>query len=202
MGKKKKKSPDNEHANFDPLTDNHPDDEKGYGCVWKHADSIKPRSSRPSHPCYYRQQGVLAAKDAKERYEEDNQDRAIRLGYLIKAFGKYVPSKYQAMILLEAKADQRAAQAMADGKPFNRANFVEKHKQRIYDPLSLLADDAKAWNVDYQSTKRPCKTFTLLDFGGGGSKYPYNHEWHHIIPMSGLNNHILDRKSQRGAAVA
>ena len=188
-----------QHAAFDPETDNHPTSGK-CGCVWKHASEIR-KSQWSTHPCHYPTQGVKSARTHRARLEGDHRGRAVAMGYLVQDGNGYRLDSDVVGKHARGKAPERQRRKEERREKFDRAAFIQRFvTERAEQPLSLLVREADGWYVDHphpDARTNPklagVKTFTLRERPGHpGQRYPYFHEHHHIIPADALNKYVLN----------
>lgn len=190
----------NEHAKFDPETENHP--ESGTcGCVWKHAGEIK-KSQWDSHPCHYPTQGVKSARAHPKSLNGDHRGRAVQFKYLARnPDGTYRVVGEVVGQHARGKAPDRQQRKEERGEKFDLAKFMQKFAvERSERALDWLVREEEGWKVDHQHPDlKDVKAITLRSRKGHpGQRYPYLHEHHHIIPSDALNRFVLAPPGEEG----
>jgi hypothetical protein len=167
------------------------------GCIFKHPTT-------KDHVCDYAKNGFdnLDAGRYGNTYNNGFQDRAKRLGYI--EGGAVNTSKTQGHV------DGKAGQYSGD-KAKSQA-WKDKWKERLDNPLALLAKEEKAWDKGYKyphivkpwwrgggGVKKPPEVnYKPKRYGGWHYYYPLKHNWHHLIPKGELSNAVINGKPPAG----
>jgi hypothetical protein len=188
---KKDKEKKDDHLSWDGPTNNHKQNTDGYGCLWRHTI---PRGEWDSHPCNYPLNGFYACSEGekKELFSKDFLARAKERNY--------TSDKSQPVDHVKMRVTSGAEIAIAAGQRKAETLKVDKYVGQARNELRWLERD-QGWHINVcpepppiHKTKKnkpnfyPYKSRTE---GGYGAWYPYEHNYHHLIPIGAVEAWIV-----------
>lgn len=193
--KKQKKEPKGDHSAWDGPTNNHKTNKDGYGCLWRH--HIED-SGWDMNPCNYPLNGFYASADTGgdryTLYSRDFLSSARDLGY-VKDAGSMTERAHQSVKDAGARV---VAEGVRKSEGFNIEKYVNLAKTAFYwlqredgwkinvcpqpEPSSKLKKDQPNFYPRQNKTK-----------GGHGAWYPYDHNYHHLIPIGAVEEYVVGK---------
>lgn len=186
---------DNPHASWDAKTLNHPEKATGYGCLWRHALPNGPGWA--SHPCNHAVNGYNVSLGSRsDLYNKDHQKIARALKLVAPDFG--LSSRGTKWVW------KRFPTSTGDS---SRKSTVGDYLRRARQSLSWLGRGKEGWHIGVShlspTPNQPLKKGSRPHFqprqsavlGGYGSFYPYEHNYHHLIPIGAVETWVVGNGS-------
>jgi hypothetical protein len=197
--KKQKTGPKDDHTTWDGPSNNHKANKDGYGCIWRH--HIED-GDWDKNPCNYPLNGFHASADEggdrHALYSGDFRARAEALGYVKE--GEYITDAAQQNV--KAAGERVIAEGVRKSEGFNIDKYVNLAKTAFY---WLKREDGWKINVcPVPGPGNPLKNPLKKDQpnflprqdkkrGGHGAWYPYDHNYHHLIPIGAVEEWIVGK---------
>ncbi|KFA87118.1 hypothetical protein, partial [Archangium violaceum] len=191
---------DNSHAAWDAKTLNHRDKPTGYGCLWRH-DIPHTSASWATHPCNYRVNGYKVSLSSRsELYNKDHQQIAKNLGLVTKDFSD-VSSKGKKWIWKKFPSTDNSS----------RKSPLENYFRQARKSLDWLRRGKEGWHIGIShlnpTPNHPQRKGNRPQFqprqnevlGGYGAFYPYEHNFHHLIPIGAIEEWVIGKGTTGGS---
>ncbi|MCY1046162.1 AHH domain-containing protein [Corallococcus sp. bb12-1] len=198
--KKQKAGTQGDHLAWDGPFNNHKDSKGGHGCIWRHPIETRGWSE---NPCNYPLNGFHVSSDEGGNryalYSADFRSRAEALGYVKE--GEYLSDVVQQNI--QAAGARIIAEGLRKEEGFNLKKYVDLAKTAFY---WLKREDG--WKINVSCSDSAPKPHSERSFkrnqphflprqdkerGGHGAWYPYEHNYHHLIPIGAVEEWIVGR---------
>lgn len=193
--KKQKKAPKDDHASWDGPTNNHKNSQEGYGCLWRH--SIES-NGWDEHPCNYPLNGFYASADTGgdryALYSRDFLSKARELGYA--EDGGAMTERARNGVW--DAGNRIVAEGVRKAEGFDIKKFVNLAKTAFY---WLQREDG--WKINVRPQPEPNNPLKKdqpnfyprqdKERGGHGAWYPYDHNYHHLIPIGAVEEYIVGK---------
>ncbi|RYZ43711.1 MAG: hypothetical protein EOO71_02310 [Myxococcaceae bacterium] len=203
--KKQKAGPQSDHLAWDGLFNNHKDSKGDHGCIWRHPIESQGWSE---NPCNHALNGFHVSSDEGGNryalYSADFRSRAEALGYVKE--GEYLTDAVQQSVR-DAGA-RIIEEGVRKSEGFNLEKYINLAKTAFY---WLKREDGWKVNVICSDPEPKPKNPLKRDQphflprqdktrGGHGAWYPYDHNYHHLIPIGAVETWIVG-KDERSANV-
>ncbi|HYO53516.1 hypothetical protein [Archangium sp.] len=193
--KKQKNAPKDDHVAWDGPTSNHKTNKDGYGCIWRH--HIED-NGWDTHPCNHQLNGFYASADTQgDRYALYSRDFLSTARNL-----RYVEADDSMTEQARARVKNAGARVIAQGvrksEGFDIDKYVNLAKTAFY---WLQREDGWKINVCPQPEPRNRLKQNQPNFyprqsktkGGHGAWYPYEHNYHHLIPIGAVEEFVVGK---------
>ncbi|HYO59980.1 hypothetical protein [Archangium sp.] len=191
---------DDSHVVWDAKTLNHPEKATGYGCLWRHA--IPDGPGWATHPCNHAANGYRVSLASRSGlYDKDHQRIARALGFLTQ--GSELGSRGKKWIWRRFPS--------GDGGS-TRQTTVSDYLRQARQSLYWLGRGPEGWHIGVShlspTPDQPLKKGNRPHFqprqndvlGGYGAFYPYEHNYHHLLPIGAIEKWVIGDDSAGGSS--
>lgn len=193
--KKQKTGPKDDHTTWDGPSSNHKSSDDGYGCIWRHHIE---EGGWDKNPCNYPLNGFHASAaeggDRYALYSADFRAKAETLGYVKE--GEYLTEAAKKNV--KAAGERVVAEGVRKSEGFDINKYVNLAKTAFY---WLKREDG--WKINVCPSPEPSNPLKKdqPNFlprqdekrGGHGAWYPYDHNYHHLIPIGAVEEWIVGK---------
>lgn len=190
-----KTRPEDDHTTWDGPSNNHKASQDGYGCIWRHYIEDKDWDT---NPCNHQLNGFhISAEEGGDRYplySADLRSKAESLGYV--KHGEYITDV--ALRSIRAAGERVVAEGARRPEGFNIEKYINLAKTAFY---WLKREDG--WKINVCPLPEPKNPFKKnqpnflprrdAKRGGHGAWYPYDHNYHHLIPIGAVEEWIVGK---------
>lgn len=180
------------HLGWDPKTLNHTERPSGFGCLWRH--TITDNGGWSSHPCNHMSNGYkVSLRERSALYNKDHQKIARRMRLVGENFG------------MSGKAMKRIWKRFPVSENSERKLTLSDFLQQARQSLRWLSRGPEGWHIGAKHLNpvpnHPLKKGNRPQFqprqndvqGGYGSFYPYEHNYHHLIPVGAVEEWVIGK---------
>ncbi|RKH12959.1 hypothetical protein D7X74_22660 [Corallococcus sp. CA047B] len=185
------------HLAWDPKTLNHTDRPSGFGCLWRH--TLTDNAGWSSHPCNHMSNGYkVSLAERSALYNKDHQKIAQRMRLVGEDFG------------LRSKALKRTWRRFPDSAGSKRKLTLSDFFKKARSSLYWLSRGPEGWHIGAKHLSpvpnQRLKIGGRPQFqprqnnlqGGYGAFYPYEHNYHHLIPIGAVEEWVVGNGSPGG----
>ncbi|WP_163991401.1 hypothetical protein [Pyxidicoccus caerfyrddinensis] len=178
------------HLGWDPKTLNHPDRPSGFGCLWRH--TLTDNAGWSSHPCNHMTNGYrVSLAERSALYNKDHSKIARRMKLIDEDFG------------LDGKAQKRIWRRFPVSGNSERKLTLDDFIKKARKSLTWLRRGPEGWHLGVKHLAHVPRQLLRVGnrpnfqprqnkaLGGYGAFYPYEHNYHHLIPIGAVENWVI-----------
>lgn len=180
------------HLAWDPKTLNHTDRPSGFGCLWRH--TVADNGGWSAHPCNHMSNGYkVSLSERSALYNKDHQAIARRMKLVREDFGLSSKAMKRIWKRFPVRDNSKRKRTLAD--------FFDSARQS----LCWLRRGPEGWHLGAKHLE-PVPNQTLKKGnrpqfqprqnptqGGYGAFYPYEHNYHHLIPIGAVEEWVIGK---------
>ncbi|ATB44519.1 hypothetical protein [Corallococcus macrosporus] len=180
------------HLAWDPKTLNHTDRPSGFGCLWRH--TITDNGGWSAHPCNHMSNCYkVSLNERSALYNKDHQAIARRMKLVQEDFGLSGKAKKRIWKRFPVSDNSKRKLTLSD--------FFDRARQSLY----WLRRGPEGWHIGVKHLdpvpNQALKKGNRPQFqprqnqtqGGHGAFYPYEHNYHHLIPVGAVEEWVIGK---------